>query len=321
MMEIDLTPAGRSAFIKKLAKEHGFLFAGITAVRNLDEEEDRLKNYLKENRHGNMHYMENHFELRLNPGKLVPGAKSIVSMAYNYFPAKKLPDDVPKISKYAYGRDYHKVVKKKLKTMLQSLKENWGDTDGRFFTDSAPVLEKKWAQLAGLGWMGKNTCIIHPKHGSYFFLCELIIDAECTYDTPFDTDHCGSCTRCTDACPTQALDTAYQINATRCISYLTIENKGPIPAEFKSKMQNWVFGCDICQDVCPWNRFSLPHKEPDFALKPEIEKLSRQEWLEMDEARFNDLFNGSPLKRAGYEGIQRNLKFTSETDSSGGMNT
>ncbi len=285
----------------------GFDFCGISKAEFLEEEAPRLEKWLKENKHGQMKYMENYFDKRLDPRLLVEGAKSVISLMYNYYPPEKQKDVGPKISKYAYGKDYHEVIKDKLTEFLNSLKENIGDVNGRVFVDSAPVLEKSWAAKSGLGWIGKNANLISKESGSFYFLAELIIDIELEYDGPIK-DYCGTCTKCIDACPTEAIVAPYIVDGSKCISYLTIELKESIPSEFKGKMDNWAFGCDVCQDVCPWNRFSKPHNEPLFTNKTLL-NLSEKEWHEMTEETFKVVFSGSAVKRTKYTGLKRNLKF------------
>ena len=298
----------RSAAIKKIAGELGFDMCGISRAEYLKEDAPRLEQWLKEKRHGEMAYMAEHFAKRLDPAKLVDGARSVISLIYNYFPAKEIFKDKPyKIARYAYGNDYHRVIKKKLKTFINLIREKTGDFHGRAFVDSAPVMERQWAARSGLGWTGKNTLLLNPKMGSYFFIAELISDLELEPDLPI-SDYCGSCTRCIEACPTQAL-TPYKIDASKCISYLTIELKGNIPGEFKGKYENWIFGCDICQEVCPWNRFSKPHDEPEFRPDPALENFEKNDWEEMTEGIFEKLFRKSPLKRAKFSGVKRNIRF------------
>jgi epoxyqueuosine reductase len=258
-----------------------------------------------------MSYMERHFDKRLDPRLLVPGAKSVVSLLLNYHTDKKQADPkAPKISSYAYGKDYHFVIKEKLKELMQIIHREIGEVNGRVFVDSAPVMDKAWAAKSGLGWLGKNTNLISKKVGSFFFIAELIIDLELDYDTPV-TDHCGSCTACIDACPTDALLQPYQIDGSKCISYLTIELKENIPTEFKGQMDNWAFGCDICQTVCPWNRFATPHDEPAFEPQEELLNLTKSEWQEMTSVVFNKVFKNSAVKRTKFEGLKRNIKFLS----------
>ena len=264
--------------------------------------------------HGEMSYMANHFEKRIDPTKLVPGTKSVITLLYNYYSREKQSDpEAPRISMYAYGQDYHRVIKRKLKHALEEIRQGIGDVQGRFFVDSAPVMEREWANLSGLGWVGRNTLIIHPQKGSYFFLAVLLLDLELDEDRPIK-DYCGTCRKCIEACPTEAIyEKGYWLDASRCISYLTIELKSKIPEEFKGKMENWAFGCDICQDVCPWNRFSSPHEEEAFEPNPDLLNLSRDDWNEMEEDLFRDLFRKSAVKRTGYSGLQRNLKFIGES--------
>ncbi len=286
---------------------------GISKATFLEEEAPRLEQWLENNHQGAMGYMENHFDKRLDPRLLVDGAKSVVSLTLNYFTEdKQLDSDAPKISKYAYGADYHTVIKDKLKELLAFINEEIGDVGGRCFVDSAPVMDKAWAQKSGLGWRGKNSNLISKEAGSFFFLAELIIDLELAYDSPFMADHCGSCTRCIDACPTDAIVAPYTVDGSKCISYLTIELKDAIPNEFKGKMENWMFGCDICQDVCPWNRFSKPHQEAAFQPKEELLQLSKKDLIEMTDEVFKQVFKGSAVKRTKFTGLKRNLDFLKE---------
>ena len=340
----------------------------------MDAEAVRLEQWLKQGYHGEMAYMANHFDMRVDPTKLVPGAKSVISLLYNYYPeeakAEEMPDalgkaeakakaeeyidKVPdnlmsdvsrltphdtlltihnsqltktssatakpaeeesfKISRYAFGEDYHKVVRRKLKALVNDLKKEVGDFNARVFVDSAPVLERDWAKRSGQGWIGKNTLLINPKKGSYFFLSEIILDVELEYDHPM-RDHCGTCTRCIDACPTEAISPeGYVMDGSKCISYLTIELKSQIPASFKEHMEGWIYGCDICQEVCPWNRFSTPHSEPAFEMSSQLHEMKRADWLEMTEEVFDELFPKSAVKRAGYAGLKRNIQFLSSGD-------
>ena len=302
-----LSLSRNTAIIKSAAKELGFLSCGISKADFLEEEATRLEQWLKASKHGNMGYMENHFDKRLDPRLLVPGGKSVVSILLNYYTKEQQVEGAPKISKYAYGKDYHFVIKDKLKELFQKIKKEIGEVNGRVFVDSAPVMDKAWAVRSGLGWMGKNTNLITQKVGSFFFIAELIIDLELEYDTPV-TDHCGTCTACIDACPTEAL-TPYNIDASKCISYLTIELKDQIPNEFQNKMDNWVFGCDVCQDVCPWNRFSKPHNEPLFDPKPELMDYNQKDWQELTESTYETIFKNSAVKRTRYKGLKRNLSF------------
>ncbi len=336
--------------LKEMALRLGFMGVGIAKAERMDEEATHLEKWLSKGYHGEMAYMANHFEMRVDPRKLVPGAKSVVSLIYNYFPGHDLVPLNPnastsythprataqqpgtfrtvvgnevfedlhsnsntqesyKISKYAYGQDYHKVIRKKLKELVAELKKEVGDFHGRVFVDSAPVMERDWAKRSGQGWIGKNTLLIHPKKGSYFFLAEIILDVEFEYDHPI-RDHCGTCTKCIDACPTAAISPAgYVLDGSKCISYLTIELKANIPEEFKGKMEDWIFGCDICQEVCPWNRFSKPHHESAFEMNESLKEFKKEDWLELTAEVFEDLFAKSPLKRTGYEGLMRNIKF------------
>lgn len=275
----------------------------------MDEEARRLEQWLNQGFHGEMQYMENHFEKRIDPTKLVPGAKSVIVLMHNYFQQEKQKKDAPKIARYAYGEDYHFVLKRKLKDLIYFIEENIGEINGRCFVDSAPVMERDWAKHAGIGWTGKNTLLINPKAGSYFFLSELIIDLELVADSPIK-DYCGTCTRCIDACPTEAISpTGYLLDGSKCISYLTIELKNNIPESFRGKMENWLFGCDICQEVCPWNRFSKPHNEPAFEPHPDLLKMDKQEWEEITEEVFQKLFKKSAVKRTKFTGLKRNIDF------------
>ena len=294
--------------IKNEAKRLGFISCGISRAEFLEEEAPRLEKWLKMNMHGEMKYMENYFEKRLDPSKLVDDAKSVISLSYNYYPKDLQNKEAPKISKYAYGMDYHYVIKEKLIFFLSFIKDKIGDVNGRAFVDSAPILEKAWASKSGIGWVGKNSNLITKQVGSFYFLAELIVDLELDYDG-IETDHCGECTACIDSCPTQAITEPYVVDGSKCISYFTIELKENIPNEFKEKFEDWVFGCDICQDVCPWNKFSKPHKEPLFQSTSELMKMSRDEWNEITEETFNKIFKNSAVKRTGYKGLTRNLNF------------
>ncbi|EOZ96583.1 Epoxyqueuosine (oQ) reductase QueG [Indibacter alkaliphilus LW1] len=297
--------------IKSQARLLGFDFCGIAKAEFLEEEAPKLENWLKQNYHGKMAYLANHFDKRLDPTQLVEGAKSVVSLIYNYYPEKKLPEakDDFKLAKYAYGKDYHFVVKDKLKSFLANLQLEIGDFGGRVFVDSAPVMERQWAQKAGLGWLGKNSLLLNREMGSFFFLAELIIDLEVSPDAPLQKDYCGTCTKCIDACPTDAIVKNGVVDASKCISYLTIELKDAIPEDFRGKMENWVFGCDICQDVCPWNRFSQNHSEPEFLPNPELLGFGKSDWQEMTAETFGKVFKKSALKRTKFEGLKRNIKF------------
>lgn len=309
IIDIRMTLTEKSHCIKQIAAEHGFLLSGIAKLRPLEEERSHLEEWLQEGHHGEMQYMANHFEMRLDPSLLVPGSQSIISLSYNYFSHDLKNKHVPKVGMYASGSDYHKVLKKKLKTLWKTILEELKEpAKGRFFVDSAPVMERQWAQQAGLGWTGKNSLLIHPKHGSYFFLAEIISDLELEYDEPIK-DYCGTCTKCIDACPTDAIaSNGYVLIANKCISYLTIESKSDIPSEHKSQMNGWVFGCDICQQVCPWNRFSTPHTESEFYPKTDFSTWTFDQWESMTEQDFETTFGKTPLKRAGFEKIKKTLK-------------
>lgn len=302
-----------SQLIKKLANDHGFLDCGLSKAEFLEDEAPRLESWLTKGMQGKMSYMENHFDMRLNPTILVPGAKTVVSLLFNYYSEKKQQDPLaPKISMYAYGTDYHFVVKDRLKALVQDLQKQLGDFNARVFVDSAPILEKTWAVKSGLGWMGKHGNILSKKKGSFFFLAEIICDLETIPDSPVQ-DHCGTCTKCIDACPTEAIESPYIVNGSKCISYATIELKDEIiPSEFKGKMDNWMFGCDICQQVCPWNRFSTPHSVKEFEPKEELLQMSKTDWEEITEEVFQKLFKNTPVKRTKYEGLQRNIRFLME---------
>lgn len=301
--------AEHTEMIKAEALRLGFDTCGFAVAGPLDDDARRLEKWLNKGFHGGMQYMENHFELRTDPRKLVPGAQSVITLMMNYYPAGQQVPGAPLISKYAWGKDYHYVIREKLNLLLQYIRENIGDVDGRGFVDSAPVLERSWAVHSGLGWVGKNGNLLTKDSGSFLFLATLITDLELIPDAPFQTDHCGTCTRCIDACPTDAIVSPAVIDGSKCISYLTIELKDAmIPSEFHDKMEGWMFGCDICQDVCPWNRFSRPHNDPGLAPLPGILNLTKQEWEHMDEETFRVLFKNSPLKRTKWRGIQRNLK-------------
>lgn len=300
-----------STKIKSVAQTLGFLSCGISKADFLEDEAPRLEQWLNQGHHGSMSYMERNFDKRLDPRILVPGAKSVVSLLLNYHTDQKQVDpEAPKISTYALGKDYHFVIKAKLKELVEIIRREIGEINGRVFVDSAPVMDKAWAAKSGLGWVGKNTNLISKKVGSFFFIAELILDLELEYDLPI-ADHCGSCTACIDACPTEALIQPYQIDGSKCISYLTIELKDSIPSEFKGKMENWAFGCDICQTVCPWNRFATPHQEPAFSPQSELLSLTKSEWEEMTSEVFNKVFKGSAVKRTKFEGLKRNVKFLS----------
>ncbi len=299
-----------SKFIKSEAHKLGFMFCGISKAGFLEQEAPRLENWLEKNYQGEMHYMENHFDKRLDPRKLVEGAKSVISLALNYFTNEQQSDkNAPKISKYAYGEDYHFVIKSKLKLLMEAIQESIGEVSGRAFVDSAPVLDKAWAQKAGFGWIGKNSNLINTKSGSFFFLSELIIDLDLDYDVAATKDHCGTCTRCIDACPTDAIVGPYVVDGSRCISYLTIELKNEIPIEFKGKMDNWMFGCDVCQDVCPWNKFSVINSEPAFQPHPDLLEMNKNDWQELTDEVFQKVFKKSAVKRTKLSGLKRNIEF------------
>lgn len=313
MIQPEFVADNRAVLLKRLAKILGFTSCRIAKAGFLGEEAPKLESWLLASRHGEMAYMENHFDKRLDPRLLVEDCKSVVTLVFPYFPDKTLfsPGDL-KVSKYAYGSDYHNILKKKLKQLLMDFRAETGDVNGRVFVDSAPVLEKAWAVRNGTGWLAKHTNIIHPKQGSFFFLCEMILDIELSPDTPV-ADHCGTCTRCIDACPTDAIFAPYQLDASRCISYLTIELKSSIPSEFAGKMDDWIFGCDVCQDVCPWNKkFSLTHQEPEFLPHPDLQNMSVHDWKELTKDVFDDLFSKSAVKRTGFEGLKRNIQFAKE---------
>jgi epoxyqueuosine reductase len=295
--------------IKSIASDLGFQFCGISKSEFLEEEAPRLEKWLKNSFHAKMSYMENHFDKRLDTRLLVEGSKSVVSLLLNYFPNEFQKENLPKISKYAYGDDYHDVIKSKLKMFYKRINDEIGEINGRFFVDSAPVMDKVWAKKSGLGWIGKNGNLIHPKNGSYFFIAELILDLDLIPDGPIK-DYCGTCTKCVDACPTGALDTAYVVDGSKCISYLTIELKDElIPKEFEKKMNSWAFGCDICQDVCPWNRFSKPSQIGEFKLNADLINLSIEDWRSLEEEQFQVLAKNSPLKRTKLKGMKRNINF------------
>lgn len=295
--------------IKSESKRLGFDYVGISKADFLEEEAPRLENWLNNNMHGQMSYMQNYFDKRLDPRLLVPGAKSVISLLLNYFPSEKQEDEnAPKISKYAYGNDYHSVIKEKLNQLLEFIRINIGEVEGRVFVDSAPVMDKAWAKKSGLGWIGKNSNLINKQSGSFFFIAELIIDLELEYDKAIK-DYCGTCTKCIDACPTDAIAEPYVVDGSKCISYFTIELKDAIPNEMKGKFENWMFGCDICQDVCPWNSFSKPHNEALFNPNAELLGMTKQDWTELTEETFKRVFKNSAVKRTKYTGLKRNIEF------------
>ncbi len=296
--------------IKSIAAQLGFDYCGIAKATRLDDDARRLESWLGKGFNGSMQYMENHFDLRVDPAKLVPGAKSVITLLMNYFPSAQQQSDAPKIARYAYGEDYHEVIRSKLKLLLRSVKENIGEINGRGFVDSAPVLERSWAQKSGLGWIGKNGNLINKNSGSYFFIATLITDIELEYDDAYAKDYCGTCTKCIDHCPTDAILPDKVIDGSKCISYFTIELKDTlIPGAMKGQFDNWMFGCDVCQDVCPWNRFSKPTTETAFTPIPQILNFSVNDWEELTEESFKIIFKNSPLKRSKFDGIKRNLRF------------
>ncbi|MDW5287323.1 tRNA epoxyqueuosine(34) reductase QueG [Formosa sp. PL04] len=294
--------------IKTEAKRLGFLSCGISKSEFLEVEAPRLERYLKNNSHGQMQYMENHFDKRLDPTKLVEGSKSVVSLLLNYFPHDLQKADTFQLSKYAYGTDYHFIIKDKLKEFLHTIQSEIGEVHGRAFVDSAPVLDKAWAAKSGLGWIGKHSNLLTQQVGSFYFIAELIIDLELDYDG-ITTDHCGTCTKCIDACPTEAITEPYVVDGSKCISYFTIELKDQLPKTEKGKFEDWMFGCDICQDVCPWNRFSKPHNEPLFNPHPDLLSMTKKDWIEITEDVFYELFRKSAVKRTKFTGLKRNIDF------------
>lgn len=296
--------------IKTEAKRLGFLSCGVSRAAFLEEEAPRLEKWLNQNMHGGMQYMENHFDKRLDPTKLVEGSKSVISLLLNYYPEKEQNPESYKLSKYAFGTDYHFVIKDRLKSLLHFIQEEIGEVQGRAFVDSAPVLDKAWAAKSGLGWIGKHSNLLTQQVGSFYFIAELIVDLDLEYDTPV-TDHCGTCTACIDACPTQAIAAPYVVDGSKCISYFTIELKDEIPKDFQGKFDDWMFGCDVCQDVCPWNRFSKSHQEPLFHPQPELLSMTKKDWEEITEDVFKKIFKKSAVKRTKYSGLQRNIKFLS----------
>ncbi|MGM1055235.1 MAG: tRNA epoxyqueuosine(34) reductase QueG [Bacteroidota bacterium] len=301
-------PSKYAQIIKAEAKRLGFIACGISQAGFLEEEAPRLENWLTKNMHGEMRYMENHFDKRLDPTKLVEDSKSVISLLLNYYPEETQREDSYKISKYAYGTDYHFVIKDKLKELLQFMKNEIGDVDGRAFVDSAPVLDKAWAAKSGLGWIGKNSNLLTKQVGSFYFIAELIVDLELETDSPV-TDHCGSCTACIDACPTQAIVEPYKVDGSKCISYFTIELKEELPNSVKGQFDDWMFGCDICQDVCPWNKFSKSHKEPLFNPHPELLEMDKKAWQELTRETFDEIFRKSAVKRTKFVGLKRNIEF------------
>ncbi|NOZ46809.1 MAG: tRNA epoxyqueuosine(34) reductase QueG [Chlorobi bacterium] len=297
-----------SRLIKEYALKLGFQNCGISKIRELKEDKIHLQDWLKNGMNGEMHYMKNYFDKRVDPSKLMENAKSVISLSYNYYTNKTFKNKAYLISKYAYGKDYHYVIKNKLKLLITYIEKITDTNNSRAFVDSAPVLERSWAKQSGLGWIGKNANLISKKYGSFFFLSEILVNVELEYDKPIK-DYCGNCTKCIDACPTGAIYEPYKINGSKCISYLTIELKNEIPENFKGNYKNWIFGCDICQDVCPWNKKSKQHNEPDFEPHPNLLKMTKKEWEEITEEKYRELFKKSAIKRAKYKGLKRNINF------------
>jgi epoxyqueuosine reductase len=308
-----------TAIVKRLAREAGFDFCGIAKAVKLDDDARRLEAWLQKGMHGGMSYMERHFDLRTDPTLLVPGARSVVTLMMNHYPAETQRPDAPRVARYAYGKDYHEVIRSKLNGLLDALRREVGDIDGRGFVDSAPVLERSWAQRSGLGWVGRNGNLIHKGAGSYYFLATLITDLELMQDDPFAKDFCGTCRKCVDACPTEAILPDRVVDGSRCISYFTIELKeAAIPAEMQGRFGDWIFGCDVCQEVCPWNRFSTPTKQKEFTPLPGILNFTTGEWESLSEETFRKVFRESPLRRAKHAGIMRNLRFIGEDRNGNG---
>ena len=310
------TTQQNTALIRNEAQRLGFEFVGFAQATRLDDAARQLESWLNQGAHGRMAYMENHFDMRVDPRVLVPEAKTVICLTFNYFNDEKQSDaNAPKIATYAYGEDYHFVVKDRLKSLLAFMQDNIGEVNGRCFVDSAPVMEREWAKRAGIGWNGRNTLTIHPRRGSFFFLAEIICDLPLVYDDPI-RDHCGTCRRCIDACPTEAIaESGYFLDASKCISYLTIELRDEIPRTFQGQMDGWMFGCDVCQDVCPWNRFSERHQEPAFEPDPALLSMEKREWEELTEEVFGRIFRKSAVKRVKYAGLKRNLAFLKPSDS------
>lgn len=299
-------------WVKEKCRQLGFDYCGIAEAKKLDDDARRLENWLMQDMHGKMQYMENHFDLRIDPTKLVHGAKSVITVLMNYFPREMQEPEAPKIARYAYGQDYHDVIREKLKQLMAMMKDEIGEINGRGFVDSAPVLERSWAAKSGLGWIGKNGNLINKNAGSFFFIATLIVDVELVYDDPFAKDYCGSCRRCIESCPTDAILENKVVDGSKCISYFTIELKDALlPDSLKNKFANWMFGCDVCQDVCPWNRFSSPHNKPEFTPIAQVLNFTTADWEDLTEESFKQVFKNSPLKRRKFEGIKRNLKFIS----------
>jgi len=308
-----MTQSKHTALVKQMAAQLGFDYCGISKAKQLADSAVHLENWLNKGYHGKMKWMENHFDKRIDPTKLVPGAKSVISLLYNYSPSENYDNAGVKISKYAYGEDYHFVIKDKMKTFMSFITEKIGQVEGRVFVDSAPVLDRAWAARGGLGWIGKHSLLINKQKGSFYFIAELILDLALDADGP-TTDHCGTCTACVDACPTDAIVADKIVDSTKCISYLTIELREEIPKHFKDKMEGWAFGCDICQDVCPWNRFTAPHKQPKFDPHPDIGNMQKRDWKEITEDIFKDIFKKSAVKRAGYLKLKQNIAFVSSKE-------
>lgn len=308
-----MNPQNLTKIIKEKAKRLGFEYCGIAKATRLDDDAKRLEHWLNKGMHGSMQYMENYFDLRIDPSKLVPGAKSVITLLMNYYPSTRQQADAPKIAKYAYGKDYHDVIRGKLKQLIVELKKEIGDFNGRGFVDSAPVLERTWAHKSGLGWIGKNGNLINKSSGSFYFIATLIVDIELVYDDPLVKDYCGNCTRCIDNCPTEAILPDKVIDGSKCISYFTIELKDALlPETLKDSFDNWLFGCDVCQDVCPWNRFTKPNNEIDFTPIPAVLNFSNADWEELTEESFKTIFKDSPIKRTKFAGIKRNLQFINQ---------
>lgn len=312
-MQKDITIQSRTHFVKNLASELGFEFCGIAQAEPLYEDAKRLEQWLQKGFHGKMAYMERNFDLRIDPTKLVPGSKSVITLMLNYYTDVRQVNEDAKVSKYAFGQDYHDVIRRKLNVFLERLREQFGAIDGRGFVDSAPVLERAWAQKTGLGWIGKNGNLINKQAGSFYFLATLITDLDLLPDNPFAKDFCGTCTKCIDACPTNAIKSPTVIDGSSCISYLTIELKDELlPQIYKGKMDAWMFGCDVCQDVCPWNRFAKPNTIPEFEPNDTVIKFSLKDWRDLEEQTFNTLLKHSPIKRTKWKGVQRNVQFLLE---------
>ena len=311
-----------TSLIKQWSLEAGFAYCGIARAVPLDEDARRLESWLNKGMNGSMQYMENHFDMRIDPSRLVPGARSVITLLMNYFPAQQQPQGPPRVAKYAYGKDYHEVIRSRMQEFLRRIRENIGEVNGRGFVDSAPVLERSWAVRSGLGWVGKNGNLLTKQGGSFFFIATMIVDLELDYDDPFARDYCGSCRKCIDACPTEAIGENKVVDGSKCISYFTIELKDMlIPDTMKGKFGDWLFGCDVCQDVCPWNRFSTPTSEALFAPIPAILDFRKEEWEDLTQESFSKIFRDSAIKRARFGGIQRNLKFIGPQQDGTGEDT